>query len=132
MTHSPEDADEMIGDTQFRSLIDGAHDGLFLIDPKTGQIQGANQTVCDWLGYERDEVLNMTIFDCQTTFSEPEEWQTFVQKVRDENGVQLQNEIQTRTGSMISVEGSISVASADGSDYVVAMPRRISNDSPDN
>lgn len=128
MTHSPDETDHTIGDARFRSLIDGANDGLFVLDPETGQIQAANQTVCDWLGYEKEAVLDMTIFDCQSTFSEPEEWQRFVQKVRDENGVQLENEIQMRTGSTIAVEGSVSVVSADGSDSVVAIPRRISGE----
>lgn len=127
MTGTSEDTSHLIEDAQFRSLIDGANDGLFLIDPETGQIQGANQTVCDWLGYTKDEVLDMTIFDCQTTFSEPEGWQTFVQRVRDENGVQIENKIRTHTGSMISVEGSISVVAADESDYVVAIPRLLSD-----
>lgn len=127
MAGTSEDTSHPIGDAQFRLLIDRANDGLFLIDPETGQIQGANQTVCDWLGYTKDEVLDMTIFDCQTTFSEPEAWQTFVQRVRDENGVQIENQIQTRTGSIISVEGSISVVSVDGSDYVVAIPRLLSD-----
>ena len=127
MTGTSEDTSHLIEDAQFRSLIDGANDGLFLIDPETGQIQGANQTVCDWLGYTKDEVLDMTIFECQTTFSEPEGWQTFVQRVRDENGVQIENKIRTHTGSMISVEGSISVVSADESDYVVAIPRLLSD-----
>ena len=127
MAHTPEEENSSIGDAQFRSLIDRAHDGLFLIDPETGQIEGVNQTVCDWLGYSKDEVLEMTIFDCQTTFSEPDEWQTFVRKVRNENGVQLENEITTRAGSTLPVEGSISVVSVDESEYVVAIPRRISN-----
>ena len=127
MTRALEDASDPIGDAQFRSLIDEANDGLFLIHPETGEIKDVNQTVCDWLGYTKDEVLDMTIFDCQTTFSEPEAWQTFVQRVRDENGVQIENKIRTHTGSMISVEGSISVVSVDGSDYVVAIPRLLSD-----
>ncbi|WP_226005091.1 PAS domain S-box protein [Natrinema salinisoli] len=131
MTYQPEETDRGIGDALLRSLIDGANDGLFVLDPETGEIRGANQTVCDWLGYEREAVLDMTIFDCQRTFSEPDAWQQFVQNVREENGVQLENEIQTRTGSTIAVEGSISVVSADGSDYVVAIPRRIPGDAPD-
>lgn len=127
MDRAPEDASHSIGDAQFRLLIDEANDGLFLIHPETGEIEGVNQTVCDWLGYSKREVLDMTIFDCQTTFSEPEEWQTFVRKVRGEGGVQLENEITTRTGSTIPVEGSISIGSVDESDYVVAIPRKVSN-----
>lgn len=126
MTESSEDESRTVDDQTFRSLVDGAYDGLFVIDPETGRIEDANRTVCDWLGYDLDEVLDMTIFDCQSTFSEPEEWRTFVRDVRDENGVQIENDIVTRTGSTIAVEGSISVVSVDGSDYVVAIPRRAS------
>lgn len=127
MTDSSEDDDRTIDNGLFRSLIDGAHDGLFIIDSETGRIKDANHTVCDWLGYSPEEVRDMTIFDCQMTFSEPTEWQTFVRRVRDENGVQIENEIKTQTGSTIAVEGSISVVSVDGADYVVAIPRRASN-----
>lgn len=126
MDHPSEDENRMIGNAQFRSLIDGANDGLFLINSETGHIVDANETVCDWLGYSKDEVLEMTIFDCQTTFSEPDEWQTFVAKVRDENGVRLKNNLTTRTGSMLPVEGSISVVPVDESEYIVAIPRRLS------
>lgn len=126
MVQSEERDGGVIGDAQFRALFDGARDGLFLIDPETGDIDGANQTVCDWLGYSKEAVLELTIFDCQSTFDEPDEWQTFVQEVREENGVQIENEITTRSGSTLPVEGSISVASADGTEYVVAIPRRVS------
>lgn len=124
MARTPDDADHSIADSQFRSLIDAANDGLFLIHPETGEIEGINQTVCDWLGYTKGEALDMTIFDFQTTFSEREEWQRFVQTVRDDGGVRIENEITTRAGSTIPVEGSISIGSVDESDYVVAIPRK--------
>lgn len=127
MTECPEDEIQAIGDGQFRSLIDSAYDGLFLIDSESGQIKDANKTVCDWLGYSQKTVRDMAIFDCQTSFSKPTEWQAFVRKVREENGMQIENEIKTITDSTIPVEGSISVASIDGKEYVVAIPRKISD-----
>lgn len=126
MAENPADERRSIDSDLFRLLFDGAYDGLFIINPETGAIEDANQTVCDWLGYSQAEVREMTIFDCQTTFSEPTEWQTFVQRVRDENGLQIDNEITTRDGSMVPVEGSISVVSVDGAEYVVAIPRQVS------
>lgn len=117
------DEDRPISDSLFRSLLDGASDGLFVIDPETGRILAANRTVCEWLGYTQAEVRQLTIFDCQTTFTEPSDWQSFVQRVRDEDGVQIENEIKTRNGSRIPVTGRISVVSVDGAEYVVAIPR---------
>lgn len=124
MTERSTPSDRPIDDERFRALVDGAQDGLFILDPETGEIDSANRTVCDWLGYDRESLLTMTIFDCQTTFSEPGEWQEFVQRVRDEYGVQIENEIKTRSGELIPVEGSISVVSVDGTEHVVAIPRR--------
>lgn len=123
MTSASADGDRPISDGLFRSLLDGAADGLFIIDPKTGRIRAANRTVCEWLGYSQEEIRELTIFDCQTTFAEPGEWRTFVQRVRDENGVRIENEIETRNGSRIPVTGRISVVSVDGAEYVVAIPR---------
>lgn len=118
------DGDRQISDGLFRSLLDGASDGLFVIDPETGRIQAANRTVCEWLGYTQAESRELTIFDCQTTFAEPSEWQSFVQRVRDEDGVRIENEIRTRNGSTIPVTGSVSVVSVGDEEYVVAIPRR--------
>lgn len=127
MVASSDDDGRTIDDERFRALLDGAYDGLFIIDPETGDLADANRTVCEWLGYSQEDVREMTIFDCQATFSEPSEWQEFVQEVREKDGVQIANEIVTRDGSKIPVEGSISVVSVDGDEHVVAIPRKVSN-----
>lgn len=109
----------------FRQLLDGAGDGLFLIDPETGDLEDANRTVAEWLGYDPDTLREMTIFDCQTTFSEPGEWQEFVDRVRDEDGVRIENAIRTKAGATVPVEGSITVVAVDGDEHVVAIPRKL-------
>ncbi|MFB6234478.1 MAG: PAS domain S-box protein [Halopenitus sp.] len=109
----------------FRQLLDGAGDGLFIIDPETGELEDANRTVAEWLGYDPETVREMTIFDCQTTFSDPGEWQEFVDHVRDEGGVRIENEIRTKSGSTVPVEGSITVVAVDGDEHVVAIPRKL-------
>ncbi|MGZ0745915.1 PAS domain S-box protein [Haloparvum sp. AD34] len=109
----------------FRQLLDGAGDGLFIIDPETGALEDANRTVAEWLGYDPETLREMTIFDCQTTFAEPGEWQAFVDRVRDEDGVRIENEIRTKDGSTVPVEGTISVVAVDGDDHVVAIPRKL-------
>lgn len=109
----------------FRQLLDGAGDGLFIIDPETGDLEDANRTVAEWLGYDPETLREMTIFDCQTTFSEPGEWQEFVDRVRDEDGVRIENEIRTKAGATVPVEGSITVVAVDGDEHVVAIPRKL-------
>lgn len=128
MTATPDDDDRRPPDDVFRALVDGAADGLFVIDPDTGRIVDANRTVCEWLGYSRAEVRELTILDCQTTFSEPSEWRTFVDGVREDGEARIENEIETRGGETIPVEGTITVVSADDGEYVVASPRRLPTD----
>ena len=109
----------------FRQLLDGAGDGLFVIDPETGDLEDANRTVAEWLGYDPEMLRDLTIFDCQTTFSEPDEWQEFVDRVRDEDGVRIENEILTSLGATVPVEGSITVVEVDDGEHVVAIPRKL-------
>lgn len=49
---------------KFRSLIDQASDAFFLHD-ENGRFLEVNRQACDSLGYTRDELLRMSIFDVQ-------------------------------------------------------------------
>ena len=47
----------------YRVLIDRIGDGLLLINTADGTILDANETICFNLGYTRDELLQLSIFD---------------------------------------------------------------------
>ncbi len=47
----------------FRRLIDGTNDGIQVIDPETHRLLDVNETSCRALGYTREELLKLTIFD---------------------------------------------------------------------
>jgi PAS domain S-box-containing protein len=49
--------------TLFRKLIDGSNDGIEVIDPETLRFLDMNEKVCATLGYSREELLAMSIFD---------------------------------------------------------------------
>jgi two-component system sensor kinase FixL len=49
---------------KFRSLIDQASDAFFLHD-ENGRFLEVNRQACDSLGYARDELLRMSVFDVQ-------------------------------------------------------------------
>ena len=51
----------------FRSLMDRSPDAIEVVDPKTGRFLDVNDTACQKLGYSREEMLSLSIFDVITS-----------------------------------------------------------------
>jgi PAS domain S-box-containing protein len=47
----------------FRMLIDRSNDAIEVLDSATGRLLDANESGCRALGYTRDEMLSLTVFD---------------------------------------------------------------------
>ena len=47
----------------FRELIERSSDAIEVVDPTDGRLLDVNETACRMLGYTRDELLTLTIFD---------------------------------------------------------------------
>jgi PAS domain S-box-containing protein len=47
----------------FRALVDRSKDGIHVLDPATGCFLDANESACQALGYSREELLRLTVFD---------------------------------------------------------------------
>jgi len=47
----------------FRALIEGSADAIHVVDPATGRFLDVNESACRDLGYTRDEMLALTVFD---------------------------------------------------------------------
>ena len=59
----------------FRALVDQSNDAIEVIDVKTGRFLDFNDTACRDLGYSREELLSLNVFDIdptvnQSTFSQ--------------------------------------------------------------
>lgn len=50
-------------------LINHSGDAIEIIDPKTLQFLSVNETECRELGYSREELLNMTVYDIDPTYT---------------------------------------------------------------
>lgn len=53
----------------FRSLADHTPDGIFVVDPQTGRLLDVNRSVCDSLGYTREELLTMGVGDLNESWT---------------------------------------------------------------
>jgi len=53
--------------TDYRQIFHDVTDGVTVHDPETGEILDANRRFCELLGYDREDLLGMTIEECSAT-----------------------------------------------------------------
>jgi PAS domain S-box-containing protein len=56
--------------TLFRALLDQSNDSIKVIDPDSLRFLDANEKACAELGYSREELLSMSVFDIDPTVNE--------------------------------------------------------------
>jgi PAS domain S-box-containing protein len=54
----------------FRTLVDHSNDAIEVVDPGTLRFLDANEKACSALGYSREELLSMRVFDIDPTVTE--------------------------------------------------------------
>ncbi|AEH39102.1 PAS domain S-box protein [Halopiger xanaduensis] len=108
----------------FRTLLDNTYDSVLVIDPPTGRFLDANETACQRLGYDRDELLELTVPDMDHVFADLEEWRSHVEDVKNEGAVTIEGEHERKDGSTYPAEVNVSYIELDR-EYMVAVARDI-------
>ncbi len=108
----------------FRTLIDQSNDAVEVIDPETLQFLDVNEKACKDLGYTRQELLSMTMFDIDPRIDESSRVRD-LKELRDVGFVVQQTVHQRKDGSRLSVETSLKLVQLDRA-YIVAVSRDIS------
>ena len=109
----------------FRTLIDHSNDAVEVVDPKTLRFLDVNAKACKDLGYSRDELLGMTVFDINPNVDESMRKKT-VEKLRESGFVVQQGVHQRKDGSIFPVETSLQYVQLDRT-YVVAVSRDVTD-----
>lgn len=86
-----------------RLLVDHASDGFFVVDPDTGEFVDVNEAACDQLGYDRDELLSLSVLDINPEAS-MESWQDFVARVHERGPVTVESIHRRADGTTYPVE----------------------------
>ncbi len=107
----------------FRKLIDGSNDAIEVIDPITLHFLDINDKACLDLGYRREEMLSMSVYDIDpvldaTLLTRVE------QKLRESGFVIMESQHRRKDGSTFPVEINIKYIQLDR-DYAVAVVRDI-------
>ena len=109
----------------FRALIDQSNDGVEVIDPETLRFLDVNDRACTDLGYTREELLGMTVFDIDPNGHRSPQT-AFLEKERAEGCVVRESIHRRKDGSTFPVEVSIKYVQFDRS-YLVTVARDITD-----
>jgi PAS domain S-box-containing protein len=87
----------------FRTLLDHTTDAIEVVDPETLRLLDVNQTACVQLGYSREEMLSMSVFDLDPNLNEG--FRTRVARQLQESGFAMfETERRRKDGSTFPVE----------------------------
>ena len=109
----------------FRALIDQSNDAVEVVDLETLRFLDVNKKSCTDLGYSREELLAMTVFDVSPYSDESSRAQVRT-KLRESGFVVREVVHQRKDGSTFPVEISLKRVDLDRS-YIVAVSRDISD-----
>ncbi len=97
----------------YRQLFDNIAVSIALIDPETNRYLEVNQTLCDRLGYTREEMLRSTVQQINPSF-QAEDVATLARQVVVDEVVQQRSRQTTRGGEDLEVLMTVTPVQRDG------------------
>jgi PAS domain S-box-containing protein len=107
----------------FRSLVDHSTDAIEVIDPETGRFLDVNEKGCQDLGYSREELLALSIFDIDPGIDQALLKRT-TEELRKSGSLLWKGLHQRKDGSTFPVEVNLGHVELDKS-YIVSVARDI-------
>ncbi len=107
-----------------RIAIEQSSDAIFWLAPDAS-IAYVNETTCERLGYTRDELLDMTVFDMDPV-TPPALWEEIWNSLKQKGSDIIETKHEKKNGEIIPVEVSINYVSYGGNEYNFAFARDIS------
>jgi PAS domain S-box-containing protein len=103
--------------------IDRAGDTVFWTEADASFVY-ANDAACDSLGYSRDELLSMKVFEIDPDFS-PEAWPQRWEELRELRARTMETRHRTKDGRIFPVELTVNYFEFEGREYSLAFCRDI-------
>ena len=107
----------------FRALIDQSSDAIEVVDPDTFRFLDVNQKGCLDLGYSREEMLSLNVFDVDSQLDRSTSTQ-MVQSLRKSGSIVIEGRHRRKDGSEFPVEVSLKYIQL-GREYVLSIARDI-------
>jgi PAS domain S-box-containing protein len=103
--------------------LNNARDSIFLLG-SDARFQYVNNAVCETLGYSRQELLEMHVFDIDPDFP-PEIWEKHWDELRKKEELRVETKNRARDGSMIPMEINIRFFLFEGNEYLLSLARNL-------
>jgi PAS domain S-box-containing protein len=105
----------------FRTLVDRSNDSIQVVDPKTFRFLDANGKACSQLGYSREELLSLRVFDVNPEVTQASVTRLF-EELRSKSCVTMESLNLRKDGSTFPVEMSLTDVQLDRG-YAVMVAR---------
>ncbi len=109
----------------FRLLIDRSNDAVEVIDTETGRFIDVNEKACSELGYSRNELLNMQLFDIDPN-QILKDFKLLVVNIKESDSMMIESTHRRKDGSIFPVEVNITAVNF-GKKYTIAIVRNITD-----
>jgi PAS domain S-box-containing protein len=110
---------------RFRTIFDGAIDGLLLADPKTRKFFAANQACCKMLGYTSEELANLSVKDIHPKAQLKRVLQDFEKQARKEIELAEDIPVKRKDGSIFYADINTALITLAGKTYVMGVFRDV-------
>ena len=107
----------------FRTLLDNSNDAIEVLDPATLHFLDINETECRVLGYTREEILSMSVYDIDPAVS-ADAVEKIKAQLRQSGRALFETMHRRKDGSTFPVEASVTSAELD-KPYLLAITRDI-------
>ncbi len=111
-------------ENRFKTLFENTGDDI-IVSNKDGKIIEVNKTICNTLGYSREEMLNMTIADIRSPKYAAIAAQT-CRLILQKGKLTFEAEHETKQGEIIQVEIKSRVIDSGNDRYILSIARNIS------
>ena len=110
---------------QFRSVMDESNDAIFLIDLETGRYLDFNKSAYEFLGYNRDELAQLTVMDTAQHVPNLDIWFARVELIRKAGSLIFETTYKRKDSFLFPVEVSARLLGYGGKSIMVAVVRDI-------
>ncbi len=116
---------------KYKTLMSVALDGYFVIDPQ-GRFLDVNDSYCDIIGYSREELLKMSVFDVEAVET-PAETAAHIKNIVEAGRDRFETKQRRKDGRIVDMEISVNYVDIEGGRHLVFVRditerKRISHD----
>ncbi|MDO9010740.1 MAG: PAS domain S-box protein [Gallionella sp.] len=111
-------SERKLKEIEYQTIVQTTTDGFWIASARDARFLDANEAYCRMVGYSRDELLSMHIFDVEAIES-LEETAAHIRMVMESKHALFETQHRHKNGSLIPIEASVSYSEVRGGVFFV-------------